>query len=291
MVDVIPIGYAALSEDGMLRSQQYRDRIMEQARLIETIAREIVQQTFYENLPHYAVLILLLFLATATAGYVGSYFQARGQRAATDADLKKILAQVEHTTRLTKDIEIRLGLADWTVKERITLRRDRLERVVRAGSALEEWLFNLANIRVFGDGEGAVGVSEMSDFQSLTMLYFPELDGNRVAITEAFNAVETRINEARLECIPVMTRMAIATHSNDVQERQLAGDERLEVVRKASSELIELRFVLSKELLSLRLVSADLMHEMLEIDRPTVGRQPGWRGEFFRETAPKKDSH
>jgi hypothetical protein len=242
---------------------------MEQEKLIEKIVREIVQQSLHEHWANYAAMLVLLFLGTAAAGYFGSYFQARGQRAATDADLKKILDQVEQTTRLTKDIELRLGLADWTVKERITLRRDRLERVVRAASALEEWLSSLSGSRVFGDEQAIVGVSPMAEFEALTLLYFPDLNAHLIATTAAFDAIVTRIYNARLQILPRISEMKIAELSSDVEGHKRAGDERIAIAQSAGKDIVELRSTLHRELVALREESAKIMHGMMEIDHPT----------------------
>lgn len=47
-------------------------------KIIENITREVVQQTMLQHLPYYGVMLALLFLATAAAGYFGAYSRPEG---------------------------------------------------------------------------------------------------------------------------------------------------------------------------------------------------------------------
>lgn len=236
---------------------------------IAKIVREIAQQTFHEHAGYYVVLLLFLFLSTAAAGYLGSYFQARGQRAATDADLQKILDQLEKTTALTKEIELSLSRADWTAKERISLRRDRLERAVLAVNEMDEWLNQLLSIEVFGEGDATIMPSPRAEFRSLLMLYFPELDSHRITIDVAIGAIIQRVSKARIDLIPLINEANIAKASKDADSHKNALDKRLETVRVASTEIFQLRTSLNEALRVFLDDCKEVMHEMMEIRRPT----------------------
>ncbi|APR05841.1 hypothetical protein [Thauera chlorobenzoica] len=142
--------------------------------LIREIAEKIIQEQLLQNWHFYALLLGLLLINSAAAGWVGSYFRKRGETYATKADMDAILDQIHATTEVAEQVKTAIAHSDWTTREWKTLRRVKLEELMEAVYATREWLSKELNSRLFGQTQSS-GASPVWKVQLVSRLYFPEM--------------------------------------------------------------------------------------------------------------------
>ncbi len=140
---------------------------------VQQLALEVANQSAHHNWEYWLALLGVALIAAA-AGYLGSYFAKRGEYAAADADLKKILRQVDRTTRTTESIKSFISLGEWSERERRTLRRIKLEELMVTAHGARDWLENESRRQVWLSGEPEVK-SPLPLLVTLGKLFFPEL--------------------------------------------------------------------------------------------------------------------
>ncbi|MDT6962950.1 hypothetical protein QTN24_15740 [Cupriavidus sp. SZY C1] len=136
----------------------------------QAFVTEIVSRRIAENWLYW-----LLFLAASfLAAFAGAYIKRRAENLATRDDFEELKRQLAQNTRVTEEIKAEIGHAEWKAREANSLRRIKVEELVRY--VLEEQERTNSYFR-----ESIVGkASEMNTSSadaacSIASLYFPNL--------------------------------------------------------------------------------------------------------------------
>lgn len=160
--------------------------------LLRELALEIVQQGLIENWKLYAILLSLLFLSTAAGIFLVKYLGKRAEAYATRSDLHEILHQLKATTELTEQVKAAVSHADWMAREWKAIRRAKLEELVESAISLPQWLDHQRSVSFF-HVEHKKPSPPADRVSMLTALYFPELEGEAVALVHAQNVAHAWI--------------------------------------------------------------------------------------------------
>jgi len=141
---------------------------------LQALAHEIASQAIQHTWGYWLILVALLLVANFTGSLIGSYAAKRGEHLAIDADLRRILRQLDQTTRLTENIRSVVSLGEWSERERRTLRRTKLEELLLNAHKTGDWLNSERNRLIFLSGEPELP-SPQPLMVMLGRLYFPDL--------------------------------------------------------------------------------------------------------------------
>ena len=120
--------------------------------LVKVIATQIVDQQILHNWEYWLLLGGIILLAGAASSLLGSYFAKQGEIRAEHAQQQTKLDQLSEVTRVTAQTNSVVALGEWSERERRTLLRTKLEEMVLAAYAMEEWLTIEMRRRVIGSG-------------------------------------------------------------------------------------------------------------------------------------------
>ncbi|WLE97090.1 MAG: hypothetical protein QTN59_20740 [Candidatus Electrothrix communis] len=107
--------------------------------LLKDIASKVVEQDLLANWRFYAIFLPSIFLSSALGAYVANRYKKKAEIDAVDADLKKILRQLEKTTEVTEQVRSKVDYADWVEREWKTIRRVKLEELVQSAISVRPW--------------------------------------------------------------------------------------------------------------------------------------------------------
>ena len=127
------------SPDTLLLQPIIKWALLDQA-LLKEVALQVVQQGLLSNWRFYAALLALSLISGAAGAFLSKYFGKRAETAAVDADLKKILRQLEKTTEVAEQVRSKVDHADWVAREWKTIRRTKLEELVQSAFSFPNWL-------------------------------------------------------------------------------------------------------------------------------------------------------
>ncbi len=144
--------------------------------VLKDIALQIVQQGILSNWQFYAFLLALSLISGAIGAFLSKYVGKRGETAAVDADLKKILRQLEKTTEVAEQVRSKVDHADWVAREWKTIRRVKLEELVKSAISVEHWLDKQCSAcreSSYKEIEGSNSPAKQTEM--IAALYFPEI--------------------------------------------------------------------------------------------------------------------
>jgi hypothetical protein len=212
--------------------------------MLQRFAEEISKQTIINSWPYYLALIALSFLAATFGAYLRGHLGKRGEVAATKADAKQIMHQLSENIRTTKSVELSLGKKDWIERERNSLKRLKLEKLVIAGFSISSWAFSaIGEAARNGDWKR---VEEFSEFEMLSILYFPELLDECKAFALSFGDTLQHLGNFRAGLEPIQLRWDLAMTENDFEKAERARLDRkayvennMSVVHEKAAELYQ----------------------------------------------------
>jgi hypothetical protein len=149
---------------------------------IQKIATEVAK-----HLPSYSWALLLLqvvlTLGAAWAGaFFGEYFKTRGKNLATKADFESLKVQLSANTKLVETIKAEVGQKDWAQRERINLRRIKLEALVQKMHECRAYL----DLHRASTGQIVTVPDPVGEMGTLADLYLPELKAQAAAFSVAY---------------------------------------------------------------------------------------------------------
>lgn len=154
---------------------------------VQRLAAVTAQGIVLDDWRYWIAFILLTFLASATGSYLAGYLRKRGETAALKADAEAIRAHLKHVTSDTEEIKSKVAQMDWLNRERLAIRRSKLEEALIALLDNEEWLDRLRNAILFEE-QKPVPEEPIERFDMLITLYFPELAEVRSTVYQAHKA-------------------------------------------------------------------------------------------------------
>lgn len=136
----------------------------------QAFVTEIVSRKIAENWLYW----LLYLAAVFVAAYVSPYIKRRAENLATRDDFEELKRQLQQTTRLTEEIKAEIGHAEWKAREVNSLKRSKVEELLRDVLAGEEKASLLFRRSVLGD-VGEVDNSNVDAAAAVASLYFENL--------------------------------------------------------------------------------------------------------------------
>ena len=109
--------------------------------------------------------------------------------------MQEILRQITETTRATEEVRSAIAQSDWAAREWRTIRRIKLEELLLAAYALDQWL-DLQRSKWLHGAEVDVDGKPMDKIKLLATLYFPDLQPEAAAIWSAHQKAYMFILEA-----------------------------------------------------------------------------------------------
>jgi hypothetical protein len=107
----------------------------------------------------------------------------KGENFATKEDFEALRDQLRSNTRTVEGIRSEFGQRDWAAREWATIKRTKLEELVKTMHACREYLQK--GMRLATSGKFDESRDQMADCESLTALYFPSLVGPVNCFTKA----------------------------------------------------------------------------------------------------------
>lgn len=141
---------------------------------ISEMARQIVRAEILLNWEFYLVQFGLLLFIGAVGFFGGEYLKTRGKAYATKADFSELKKQLADTTKLTEQIKQTVSDEAWRIKEYKTLKRIKLEELIRAADAAVQYLLHMYPI-ASGDEEQLIERDAVAEFCVIHTLYFQNL--------------------------------------------------------------------------------------------------------------------
>lgn len=191
--------------------------------LIEQIANQIVRNEILTNWLYWALFLGVLAIGGFFGNLVGSYAAKRGELSATSTKFTEILEQLRKSTHATEEIRSAVSLGEWSKKEQTTLRRIKLEELVLAARAVDEW-WQTEHSRVVFDAPEKSTLSPMPKFQAVGRLYFPELTEQLTEFLETYSSVHIWLLGIGLQLIEAQREnieagpVAMGTAKNTIRE-------------------------------------------------------------------------
>lgn len=140
---------------------------------IESLVRRAVSGEIAQNWTFYALMLAVVVVGVALVAFAAPYLQARGKAYATKADFDELLSQLQKTTEATERIKADVSHQDWKLRERNTLRREKLEELLVAVHECHDWLDKRQKWWYTEDDTS--GQSPVHKVSVVARLYFPEL--------------------------------------------------------------------------------------------------------------------
>ncbi|WP_024298167.1 hypothetical protein [Methylomicrobium lacus] len=165
--------------------------------LVKQVTEQIVNEQILFNLNHYLILLLLIFLTSASTSYLTSYFRKRGENFATKSDFQDLLNQVKAQTKITEEVKTAVNHKDWASKERKTLSRIKLEELMSSIYDIYPWHNKKVN-DIFKMDQDSLSQNPLYKSRMIIILYFPELLSELDLFTKSVGDFEmwtTRIHE------------------------------------------------------------------------------------------------
>ena len=91
---------------------------------LEIVIRKVLAEGVNINFYVYLAVLLLSFLGSLVAIFIGSYLRKRGENYATKADFDTLLAQLRISTHATEEIKNQLSRGTWVDQKRWELKKE-----------------------------------------------------------------------------------------------------------------------------------------------------------------------
>ena len=118
------------------------DTMPELETIVGLVAKEIVNQTIWENYKFYLLVIAISLVSSSIAVFLASYFKKRGENLATKADFDDLLQQLKDTTTLAEGIKTDIRVKFDEEKNVRELLRQKIESIFEQTYELELWFEN-----------------------------------------------------------------------------------------------------------------------------------------------------
>lgn len=154
------------------------------AKLLESVAKAIVDGLVLQAWPFYVSLGVVAFLTSAVGAWVGSYLKRRAEVEASRSDLAEILRQLRATTLAAEEVRTQISRTDWAAREWRTVCRIKLEELLVAVHSIDRWLDEHRRAWIYKESL-EVSVDPTERARVFVALYFPELASDAEELFEA----------------------------------------------------------------------------------------------------------
>ncbi len=182
----------------------------------------------------------------AAAAIAGPYLKKRAETLATKADFDTLKQQLKDTTEVVEKVKVEIAHGDWAEREWKTLRRLKLEEMLRLAYETRNWIERYTQNCLLRKGED-LGSHKLADVTNICFLYLPEL---RNEVTE--------FNNFTLDVIKLLTAHELAVRTKQTNSDHLIRGKKL-------GEFQELFKDMTDALVSVRDKAPNVMGEILGV--------------------------
>jgi len=217
--------------------------------IVEAISARIGATAFWATIASGLVVAVLGAIAAGGAAFLGSYLRKRGENLATKDDFDELKRQLAQNTETVETIKSDIAQRDWLARERNTIRRTMLEKLVT--NAIGAFAFvDRAHLEMWANAV-STEPNPWNEGRALALLYFPELSDAISKFSHAFYSLNQCIIESKAEILAnnLGNRLKpdqMLAKNSEFNVNILAARQQLFV---AQNELLSLAQVLVNELL------------------------------------------
>jgi hypothetical protein len=142
--------------------------------LVKQIAEAVGLQLSTHSTMIIIVQAVVVIVAAAVGAFFGEFLRTKGKHLATKADFESLKEQLQANTKLVETVKADVGRQDWSVREWTTLRRLKLEELLKLRGDCHEYLDRYQAVAF--RAEGFTDRDPIQDFEVTATLYFPELE-------------------------------------------------------------------------------------------------------------------
>ncbi|EKA4470977.1 hypothetical protein OLI36_004584 [Vibrio parahaemolyticus] len=153
--------------------------------LITAIAKDIVNETIFDNYHMYMLVIAISVLSAILSSLFTSYFKKRGEHLATKADLEDIVAHLEATTLAAEKIKADIAKDLQEKLDQKVLLREKLETIFSHTFELELWLEKSRSEAIRKKAPN-VNESPLCKLEMYQAIYFPEVNDELIDLQDAY---------------------------------------------------------------------------------------------------------
>ncbi|HAS6217711.1 TPA: hypothetical protein I7172_22960 [Vibrio vulnificus] len=153
--------------------------------LITTIAKDIVNETIFDNYHMYMLVIAISVLSAILSSLFTSYFKKRGEHLATKADLEDIVAHLEATTLAAEKIKADIAKDLQEKLDQKVILREKLETIFSQTFELEQWL-EKSRTEAFKKNVPNVNESPLYKLEMYQAIYFPNVNNELIDLNNSY---------------------------------------------------------------------------------------------------------
>lgn len=151
---------------------------------VNTMAKTLLNQPTLSDIEYYAVVILLVLILGSLIAFFKTLYSEKAKFSAMKASLDAIREQTELTASVSETIKNDLEYQSWDRKEKLQIRRVKLEEYFLLVGALNNNLNNEMLVKLF-DHQVTYDPQCYDRANMIQSLYFPELDEVHKELTNA----------------------------------------------------------------------------------------------------------
>ena len=142
---------------------------------IAELAKQILTGLAWAQWPFYLVSIALASVVTYFSARLSSYASKTGEITAMTSQFVELTKQLRTNTETVEKVKSEIAHGDWATREWKTIRRLKLEEMLKAVLQLKEWQ-RLHSRELLYASKLEAGVSPALTIELIGLLYFPELE-------------------------------------------------------------------------------------------------------------------
>ncbi|HDO1329219.1 TPA: hypothetical protein P2Q98_000617 [Aeromonas veronii] len=159
--------------------------------------------------------VLLAFLSTMFAAFMGAYLNAKANNLATREDFERVLSQLKAQIKVTEEIKSEVLFNSWTLQERNKTLRVKIEELVNCTFELRR--LAKEDLEKLGNNIGemsSVQFDTESDailkMEMLSKLYFPELNVFSLEVNLNFRLLQNEVRQSNIIAQEIIEKRANA---------------------------------------------------------------------------------
>ena len=184
---------------------------------IAELAKQIQSGVVWAQWSLYLLMGALVCVALYFRSRLSSYASKTGEIAAITGQFEELTRQLKTNTETVEKVKAEIAHEDWTTREWKTIRRLKLEELLKAVLELKEWEEQQRQILIFGSKINA-GNSPKPNLELIQLLYFPELEKEIGSLCQCHYDLYMLTSKFGLNLISETNRQEIALVNSDRNE-------------------------------------------------------------------------
>lgn len=190
---------------------------------IAELARQIQSGLLWAQWPLYLLMVAIAIAVTYFGKGMSSYAAKTWEIAAIKDQFEEVLKQLKTTTETVAKVNTEIAHLDWAAREWKTIRRLKLEEMLKGVLDLKRWQDLHRDEKIF-NSKTAANSSPQSDLEQIGLLYFPELNVEIDLLCQASTEIHLLTLKSGTEVYSAQRSLEIALAKNDNNEYALASN-------------------------------------------------------------------